>query len=454
MPVDVDDLHLRSALIKEARAGITTALYDGPYPITGKDKVVEYSFGYWYNYFFREVPRAQKPKFILAVVDDDGSFRTEGNVANKKALFTEMLQLGFQSFALRDSLTRDELFDHMLKNLENTTQRDFNVNVLFRGDSRGPERIKQDNGTVPQTRLQGLREQRNMSKEWHPFSDSANRSKVWFRKGTNADNCLFSAVSVTPQFLVATKFPLLDDLLASNPGAVGSSIVICKKVVQAPQVVAASNVLARAKAFDQQVQTHQNSQQSGKYSVDRPERSLLASRTQIYVIKGQGVYNTQALQVGSEFPEYALKAPLGWADHLACFDVVRVHYSTNSGNVGHLIVITKFRWLHEPQALTLMLGVMAYGSLKSHLEEIAQSGALTSAGTGGIPYQAGIPVKDISKSPQFMLEDGGIYEIESIKQLFMSTRGAKTAFTNVPAPVVVKAGAQPGKVNIPQAFKK
>ena len=62
-----------------------------------------------------------------------------------------------------------------------------------------------------------------MDQDWHPFNTLG--IKVFFRKGSNTDNCLFTAISVTPEFYTATKFPLQDELRATNPSALGTATV-------------------------------------------------------------------------------------------------------------------------------------------------------------------------------------------------------------------------------------
>ena len=187
---------------------IKEALKNGPYPTQG---MVLYSFEYWFNYFFKELPSAELLVVAVNVINDDGSLRTEAQVPDKDGLFQKMLRLGFRKFEAGDHLTALEVQTHAAT--DNPLQKD--VNILFRGDSRLPEQIKTQ-GTMPQTQVDYLRKTRGMNQPWHPFLNTGNA--VWVRNGeVNKDNCLFSAVSVTPQFLVATKFPLLNGLLGESP---------------------------------------------------------------------------------------------------------------------------------------------------------------------------------------------------------------------------------------------
>src|SRR5580704_6765929 len=68
---------------------IENELKGGPFSKVG---MVEFSFQYWFNYFFKEVPSERKIEFAAYVVNDDGSFRTEASNPGKpwKAIFKEM----------------------------------------------------------------------------------------------------------------------------------------------------------------------------------------------------------------------------------------------------------------------------------------------------------------------------------------------------------------------------
>jgi hypothetical protein len=66
--------------------------------------------------------------------------------------------------------------------------------------------------------------------------------------------------------------------------------------------------------------------------------SIKASRTNTYVVKLTGGWNTMArqLQGGGTFAEYALEH-IPWIYHIACFRTVRLHYGDDP-NLGHQIV--------------------------------------------------------------------------------------------------------------------
>jgi hypothetical protein len=348
-------------------APIKEALKKGPYPTHGPGKLTLYSFEYWFNYFYAELPADQKLVLALNVINDDGTLRTEDQIPNKIGLFHNMLRLGFRQFLAADYLTAEQMQVHAAGDnpLQNT------VNILFRGDSRAPEQIRTQ-GTMPQTQVAFLRETRGMTKPWHPFLAAGN--SVWVRNGeVNKDNCLFSAVSVTPQFYVATKFPLLDGLMGESPEQVGYALVRVRDAVAAPVRPALSTFQSARQAF-------------ASPAPARAERNLKlrASRTSIYGVVMRGGYNTQKYQLDAPFPEYASEN-LTWGDHLVYFSVTRIHYGLG-GNDGHLIIINDHRFLQDPEVIrAALMGPRSLGALQSFVADIVRRGSLH-AGVGGIVY--------------------------------------------------------------------
>jgi hypothetical protein len=403
---------------------VEESLKKGPFPTAG---MVQFSFAYWYNYFFKELPNEKKVPFAVKVVNDDGTFRDEhsmlmeaGNPKPWKAVFKEMLALGFKEFQVADKLTADEALAHAAGVEGNELQRQ-GVQVVFRGDGRKPDTIQWQRGTARQSKVEALRTERNMTQPWHPFNKEGN--KVWVRNGANADNCLFSAVSITPQFGVATKFPLLDDLRGSNPAALGHSLVMVRPrggPVTAPRGPAvAQRYLAAVGRSDDGLEA----------------RTLLASQTNIYCVRLRDVYNTQNYQGDDAFPEYATTR-ISWMDHLVWFAVTRIHFNGLDGNAGHLVVITEHKWLQDPQILeSVLLKQPGLGILRTFVKDVVTRGSLSN-GSGGIVYTPpGI-------EPPF--------DIVSIRELFIQGRPQST-------PPTAPSGPQgqpppPGKVKIPNVF--
>ena len=343
---------------------IKDALKNGPYPTLG---MVMYSFEYWFNYFYKELPSAELLVVALNVINDDGSLRTEAQVPDKDGLFQKMLRLGFRRFEAGDHLTASEIQTHAAT--DNPLQRD--VNILFRGDSRLPDQIKTQ-GTMPQTQVDYLRRTRGMNQPWHPFRNTGNA--VWVRNGeVNKDNCLFSAVSVTPQFAVATKFPLLNGLLGESPELVGHAVVVVRDLAGANANLALSAFARARQKFSQPAAP-----------IER-NVTLLASKTSIYAVIMRGAYNTQKYQGDAAFPEYA-SDNLDWGDHLIWFSITRVHFSQDA-NHGHLIIINDHKILHPVDAIkAALLGPNSWQALQAFVDDIVRRGTKGHDGTGGIAY--------------------------------------------------------------------
>ncbi len=401
---------------------INTELKKGPYPLAG---MVQFSFGYWYNYFFKELHDRHKLLYASYAINDDGSFRTEASVAEKpwKTIFKEMLDLGFKAFEAKDHLTAEQTMAHASSSADNVLQA-LQVKVLFRGDGRLPDMIQKQGGTARQSRVDVLRTERNMAQDWHPFRTEGN--KIWVRNGSNMDNCLFTAVSITPQFEVATKFPLLDDLRGSSPGSIGYTVAQVRPRDAGGQVVphGGANV----------AQNYLAGVAQKKALVDTVEkRTLLASRTNVYCVRMRDVYNTQNYQVGSTFPEYATTR-ISWMDHYLWLAVTRVHFDALDGNKGHLIVITDHKWLQDQTLMSnVLLGANGVVQLRNFANDVIGRASLV-GGVGGIAYTPpGI-------EPPF--------DIVSISELFVPGRPPATA----PQGPVAQPQKVMGKVNIPSAF--
>jgi len=310
-------------------------------------KPVEFSFRYWFNYFYVELPNPdRKQSYYDQITNVDGSFIAEGAL-DKKTLLEEMRKEGFEEFAIGKKVSAEALYDFSAKRYPDLQGK--GVRVVFRGDGRTPDQIEAHQGTTPQSRLPHLRQKTNMDQDWHPFNTLGN--KVFFRKGLNTDNCLFTAISVTPEFYTATKFPLQEELRATNPSALGRAIVLA-----APR--------------------------SGGSTVSR---TLHASKSTIYVVKTTEGWNTQERQaaLGSgDFPEFASEY-IPWEHHLASVPVIRIHYGDDA-NDGHQIIIERWTWLQYMNVLErLLLDPVSVAQLRDFLVDIYTKGRLPGC---GIPY--------------------------------------------------------------------
>jgi hypothetical protein len=127
---------------------------------------------------------------------------------------------------------------------------------------------------------------------------------------------------------------------------------------------------------------------------------LLCCRTNIYVVKIKGGWNTEAKQ-REAFPERAFEN-LKWKHHFAKIQVIRIHYS-NDMNSGHLIVVESVDWLQPEKDIQSALGIDAATTLKKYVGDIKNRGLQRPDGTGGIHYapEGVIPPVQIARVKQF-----------------------------------------------------
>jgi len=102
--------------------------------------------------------------------------------------------------------------------------RDHSYTVGWRGDGRRLSDLRTAGGFLPKADSdqpspdphdqRSYAEKINLRQPWHPFSLPATRSHYYYRR-EQQDNCLHTVVSVTLDFITASTFPKLEDLVAS-----------------------------------------------------------------------------------------------------------------------------------------------------------------------------------------------------------------------------------------------
>ena len=274
---------------------------------------VEYSFEYWFNYFYAELNSDKRREYFVRISPTQGTYRAANAIPDteKKALLDEMMKLGFRQYQTTEKLSSVEMFDTLKRYGPDATR------VMFRGDSREPGMIEANMGTKPQTQLPHLAASRNFDKTWHPWNDKTRGNAAYFRNGdVNQDNCLFSAISVTPEFYVATKFPMIHQ------------VTLGKALVEVEMPEQAGNSVAALRSRFERNRTI----------------TLPCSRTNIYAVKVKKGWNTEAFQ-RETFPERAYDN-LRWVDHFAIMKVTRIHYD-NDSNAGHLTIVDDWKMLPD-----------------------------------------------------------------------------------------------------------
>lgn len=353
---------LRPKKVYAPQAPLRPIPASNPYPV-----FTEYSFEYWFNYFYAELKDNQRSTFYLQISPQLGTLRAANAIPDdeQRTLLVGMMDLGFKKYETNQKLSAMEMFASL-----KSMSRPEPSRVMFRGDSREPEMIEINSGTKPQTQLPHLYAERNFDKAWHPWNDQKRRNAVYFRNGEiNQDNCLFSAISVTPEFYIATKFPMMHQV------KLGKALV----EVEMKPTAGPSRVASMASIFEK-----------------NKKMTLSCSRTNIYAVKVKKGWNTESYQTDT-FAERAYEK-LRWIDHFAIVKVIRIHYGADS-NAGHLAVIDSWKLLPDNSGfesnikasmkkLTITnpaaVDTLTQG-LRSFLQTTARECTLVN-GVGGHPY--------------------------------------------------------------------
>jgi hypothetical protein len=182
--------------------------------------------------------------------------------------------------------------------------------VGFRGDARDLETLAKHDGGAFLSKSQSAYQvgKYNMEKEWNPFSDQVVRNTMYFREG-QADNDLFTVVSVAKDFATSSKFPLIDDPPSELRTFVDGATVEFEHVA----------------------------------SKTRETRSVTVTTSFVYMVIADEGYNTEAEQV-SKFPEIGVKS-IPKENFLATLDVVRLHFG-RTGDDGHLVYVADFHFIN------------------------------------------------------------------------------------------------------------
>ena len=161
----------------------------------------------------------------------------------------------------------------------------------WRGDSRSlkdlstaggfKSKAQSDNGGLPDSYAEKIQTR----KPWHPFSRPENRSDYYFRK-MQQDNCLHTVVSITLDFVTASTFPKVEDMLAT--------------LFNGHEIKPGDTVDGLAKPFKDKLCKVVTG--TGK------KEFRYADRQQLYLVLLFGhFFDTQKRQSGNPFPEVAVK---------------------------------------------------------------------------------------------------------------------------------------------------
>lgn len=86
------------------------------------------------------------------------------------------------------------------------------IHVYWRSETRAPQTIINQKGTLRQVDVEGIAKSMHMDKDtkWHPFSDPEISKFMWYRLA-NADNDYYTVISVATDWHTCCAFPKIDE---------------------------------------------------------------------------------------------------------------------------------------------------------------------------------------------------------------------------------------------------
>lgn len=350
------------------------------------------TFEGWFDYFYAECSGAKQQEFYKECLNPDGTVKGDFASANptvrdaaRKSILKRMLDAGFVAYGADFFGASDDLLKPILKNTPLTP-----LKVGFRGELRPPATVKMHDGCRSKAMVDAVRQTMGMNEPWHPFTDAAVRAKAYYRNGSvNQDNCLFTAVSVATNFETASKFPLMQDLIADSPDAIGTATVLAKGMVSRVKAMAAK---LQGDIFKQKKVTPVGVYPTPTASVAAERRILRCVRMNVYLFTVPSGWDTEKKQIASgatNFPERATLS-IPWGNFFARVRCDRIQYDDNDSNCGHLLIVSGYDFLQSRDGLLAAAGGNKFVvvQLKDFLNDIAQRGALKD-GKGGIHVDPG-----------------------------------------------------------------
>jgi hypothetical protein len=263
-------------------------------------------FRYWFYYLLQQVSgNDKKLPFVERTFQPAPGHQLKiTDPAAQKAILTEMFQIGFVTFEnLEKEMTTAAKTVKLVKSgssLFGTAPVDgAEIGFGFRGDSRDPNTLKMHGGfgTKADSNDAAFRAREGLDQDWNPFK-TPEQLPGWAASGYNGffrrddkDNDLVTVVSVTPNWLDATKFPMLEE-----------------------NYVPPEDVTYKGKAVKR-------------------------TRSYVYMMIVEKGFDTKTAQGSNAFPEIATRS-IPWQNHLACFFIDRYHHGATA-NDGHIVTVTK-----------------------------------------------------------------------------------------------------------------
>jgi Starch binding domain len=292
-------------------------------------------FRYWVYYMLEQVTDVERKKQFLQRIFEPNELRTvrpalAGDAAKKQVLH-DMFSLGFVSY---ETLAQEQgkTLVRPGAQLANQIPGETKFGYGFRGDNRGPDKLLQAGGftTKAEAIVPQFRQSMGFDQPWHPFGDQASLpgqnptgNAGYFRRG-DTDNDLTTIISVTPNFVDATKFPFIQEYME------GSSVV-----------------------------------QDGA-------AQRLRSITHVYLVLVEEGFDTKAAQGSNAFPEIATRT-VPMSNVVAVYDIERLHFGTTTPNAndGHKARLLSYsilpdarqRHANTPAWATILRAIETYATL-------------------------------------------------------------------------------------------
>lgn len=319
---------------------------NAPYP-----SKVEYDKGWWFNYFWAEA-RTQHARITALRSVYRQAFQPDpiptlqnataiqsGQVklvpkdltdAEMKQVLERLLLIGFKAMELTPHYIVDAstvLANEVRVGMMRLAKIE-NVRFAYRGEQRDVETLcKHAANDSIATKSKVIALGMNSNQPWHPFSDPYFRNRHYFRLGA-VDNCLHSVISITDQFYVATKFPLLNDANIYPMPADVRRYIQDGGVATGPINNQDWWQTRKAKVF------------LGHFTKSGKAVPMFWTENTLYIFKfrdADTVFSTQAYQKAlsdQNFPEQAV-AQIPLDNYLAAIRLRRVHHGMDHTAQGH-----------------------------------------------------------------------------------------------------------------------
>ncbi len=198
----------------------------------------------------------------------------------------------------------------------------------WRGDNRPIDKVVQAGGLWCKAASEGYARDNNMRKPWHPFNDATCRNYMYYRCGQN-DNCLYTAVSVTPAASIGGAG--IGQFQFNNPHLNPDALAAFKINVTFPQ-------LEEIPVGDR-TRVSIRRQQNG---VGVPDFRFYVDEVRLYLCKlpiGTRYVDTRWLQDGNGFPEIAVRG-IPHNQIMATLVFIRVHHHDDNASGFTAIPVT------------------------------------------------------------------------------------------------------------------